>query len=77
VIVFGQIRGQNRYIRDLRILKGIISIAREMGLEVIAEGVETQAQVDYLKSHECFLVQGYYFNPPLRKEELLSILASQ
>lgn len=62
---------------NLPILKGIISIVREMGLEVIAEGVETKSQVDYLKTHGCNLMQGYYFNPSLEKNKFMHIFEHQ
>jgi diguanylate cyclase (GGDEF)-like protein/PAS domain S-box-containing protein len=60
---------------ELPILKGIITIAQDMGMEVIAEGVENEAQLNYLKKQGCFLVQGYYLHPPLDQEELLGVLA--
>lgn len=56
---------------QLPILTGIISIATGMGLDVIAEGVETKTQLEYLKSHGCTRVQGYYYNPSLKVDELM------
>ena len=61
----------------LPILKGIISIANGMGLDVIAEGVENETQLDYLISHGCHLVQGYYFNPSFSEQELLRKVLKQ
>ena len=61
----------------LPILKGIISIAHEMGLDVIAEGVETQAQVDYLQDQGCNLMQGYYFYKPVSLSELIETIEAQ
>ena len=61
----------------LPILKGIISIANGMGLDVIAEGVENETQLNYLKSHGCHLVQGYYFNPSFSEQELLRKVLKQ
>jgi EAL domain-containing protein (putative c-di-GMP-specific phosphodiesterase class I) len=61
----------------LPILKGIISIANGMGLDVIAEGVENETQLNYLKSHGCHLVQGYYFNPSFSEQELLRNVLKQ
>ncbi|NEX60508.1 sensor domain-containing protein [Noviherbaspirillum galbum] len=47
----------------------IISMAQALGLEVVAEGVESQAQLDYLRSHGCGIAQGYYFTQPLSEEQ--------
>lgn len=51
--------------RDAAICRGIINLARELGLEVIAEGVETEAQLKLLKSWGCGIFQGYYFSRPM------------
>jgi diguanylate cyclase (GGDEF)-like protein len=62
---------------QLPILAGIISIATELGLDVIAEGVENETQLNYLKSHGCHLIQGRYFQFSLSEEVLLRILTDQ
>ena len=57
------------------ILRAIILLARQLGMEVIAEGVETKEQLELLRSMQCDLVQGYYFSRPLDQaaaEKLLS-----
>jgi diguanylate cyclase (GGDEF)-like protein/PAS domain S-box-containing protein len=46
------------------ILSSILSMATAMGLDVIAEGVETRQQLDFLMDHGCRYVQGYYFDRP-------------
>ncbi|WP_050181020.1 sensor domain-containing phosphodiesterase [Domibacillus robiginosus] len=46
----------------------IITLARNLNLDVIAEGVETKEQVDYLNTMNCYLMQGYFFNKPLTAE---------
>lgn len=47
------------------IIKAIIAMASSLKLEVIAEGVETKRQIDFLQSEKCKDVQGYYFSKPL------------
>ena len=47
------------------IVQTIIGMARNLGLEVIAEGVETQAQQEFLALHGCTMFQGYFFSKPI------------
>lgn len=49
--------------------KYVIAMAKEMGLECIAEGVETQSQVNVLRENHCELAQGFFFDRPLPVEE--------
>lgn len=49
--------------------KYVVAMAKEMGLECIAEGVETEAQVEVLKKNGCDLAQGFFFDRPLPLEE--------
>lgn len=52
------------------LVKAILSIAREFGMTAVAEGIETQAQLDLLSSFGCTRAQGYVFSKPLSAEEL-------
>ena len=47
----------------------ILNIAKELELKIIAEGVETKEQRDYLLERKCDIIQGYYYSKPLCKEE--------
>lgn len=55
---------------DMDITAAIIAMAQKMGLRVVAEGVESAEQVEFLKNNTCYLVQGYYFSMPLAEQEL-------
>ncbi|MCQ2522089.1 MAG: GGDEF domain-containing phosphodiesterase [Lachnospiraceae bacterium] len=52
-----------------KILEHIIVMSREMGADVIAEGVEERTQLDTLKKLNCVKIQGYFFDKPLAKSE--------
>ncbi len=56
------------------IIRTILNLARTLGLDVIAEGTETAAQVDYLDGLDCRFGQGYFFSRPLPPDELLAVL---
>jgi len=55
---------------DMDIVAAIIAMAQKMQLRVVAEGVESEAQAEFLKQNACYLVQGYYFSMPLAEQEL-------
>ncbi len=59
---------------DEVIIRAVIAMAKNLNLDVIAEGVETQYQLNFLKSHDCCDVQGYYFSKPLSSLELAEYL---
>jgi len=50
---------------DAAITQIIINLAKQLNLDVIAEGVETLPQLDFLRENGCHVVQGYHFSPPL------------
>ncbi|MGH8809060.1 MAG: putative bifunctional diguanylate cyclase/phosphodiesterase, partial [Noviherbaspirillum sp.] len=59
---------------DAAIVASIISLSHSLKLHVIAEGVETQEQLAYLRAHGCDEMQGYYFSKPVPAEEFEQIL---
>lgn len=61
---------------DTRIVHAIIQLGRSLKLEVIAEGVETQAQMEFLIEDECLLGQGYFFSKPIPPKDLLELARS-
>jgi len=54
---------------DASIVKAVVVIAKSLGLKVVAEGVETQAQLAFLSKLECDEYQGYYFSEPVPAAE--------
>lgn len=61
---------------DLSLVATIISMGRTLGVQVIAEGVETEKQLKYLRSMGCDAIQGFYFCPPLPKSEFEQYVCS-
>jgi len=59
---------------DQVIVSATIRMAKELGLTVIAEGVETESQVQILKSFGCDIVQGFFYSKPLSKETIEKLL---
>jgi diguanylate cyclase (GGDEF)-like protein/PAS domain S-box-containing protein len=59
---------------DAAITTTVLAMARSLGLNVVAEGVETQAQLDFLRQHRCDEIQGYWLSPPLEADECLSFI---
>jgi diguanylate cyclase (GGDEF)-like protein len=57
-----------------QIVETIILMAHNLGIGVVAEGVETKEQLDLLQGFGCDLIQGYYYSPPLPLEKLVGYL---
>ena len=57
------------------ITRAIISLAHSMNLSVLAEGVETEEQLELLRQQECDQVQGHVFGRPMPGEEFVELLA--
>ena len=55
--------------KALYILRDMVRMTRDLGMKVIAEGVEDDVQLDYLKEMNCDYVQGYVFDKPLPESE--------
>lgn len=62
--------------KDLTILSNIIHLAREINLDIVAEGVELQNQIDILNELGVNVIQGYFFDKPLPKDEITERLRS-
>ena len=76
----GQLKIDRSFIRDISsntddaiIVETIIAMAKHLGLEVVAEGVETREQLEFLAEKNCEIYQGYYFSKPLPASEFLQL----
>jgi EAL domain-containing protein (putative c-di-GMP-specific phosphodiesterase class I) len=79
----GKLKIDRSFIRDVEtspdaavIATAVISLAKTLNLKVIAEGVETEGQLAFLRSHDCDEMQGYYFSRPLLGEDIPELLRS-
>ena len=61
---------------DAAITKLVIDLAHSLNRKVIAEGVETEAQLKFLQNHHCDEMQGYFFSKPVSAIEMTQMLAS-
>lgn len=61
---------------NLGLVPAIMCIARTMGMNVIAEGIETTQQLDQLRNLDCHFSQGYLFSRPLEAQKVVELIAS-
>ena len=62
---------------DATIVRSTVDLGRNLGLEVVAEGVETQSAWDALRAQGCTLAQGYLISRPVPADDLLELLADR
>src|ERR1700730_7895000 len=62
---------------DAAITTAVISMAKSLNLKVIAEGVEDEAQMSFLRAHQCDEIQGYYFSKPLAVDKVAEKLRGE
>ncbi|MEI8169678.1 MAG: EAL domain-containing protein [Rhodoferax sp.] len=59
------------------VVMAIISIAKGLGLNLVAEGVETTAQENYLKNSGCKIMQGYFYHKPMQQSKFIDLIQNQ
>ncbi len=57
------------------IVRAILALANGLAMETVAEGVETEAQLEFLKQHQCGIFQGFLFSRPVPPEDFMKLLA--
>lgn len=72
---FGQ--GLNSSEKAITIVKHVIALAKDLGMVVVAEGVEYQEEVTFLKQQKCNQIQGYYYSKPVPADQILKLLEEQ
>ena len=76
------IKIDRKFIRDdselgRKLLNSIIKLGNELGIELIAEGVEKEEELEYLKKKGCYIIQGKYYSKPLNYEEYIELLKNE
>jgi len=71
--IFGMLENHS----DFQIITSTITMVKSLGLMVVAEGVETQAQLRSLTENDCDIIQGYYYSKPIPEKDLFVMLDEQ
>jgi diguanylate cyclase (GGDEF)-like protein len=71
--IFGMLENHS----DYQIITSTIAMVKNLGLTVIAEGVETKAQLLSLTENDCDIIQGYYYSKPIPEKELFEFIDKQ
>ena len=71
------IRGVTSITDDRQVAEAIIAMGRSLSLTIVAQGVETREQADFLRDHACDEFQGFYFNAPVPPDEFARVLKAQ
>ena len=61
-------------VQGAKIIDSIINMAHTINMKVVAEGVETQEQLDYLQQNNCDIIQGYIFSQPITAQKAFELL---
>jgi EAL domain-containing protein (putative c-di-GMP-specific phosphodiesterase class I) len=59
------------------IARAVIAMGLELGIEVVAEGIETEAQYEFLQANRCRLFQGYLFSAPVPPQKFQRLLEEE
>jgi len=70
----GFLRGEDKMGRGNVIISSVVNMTKELGFDIIAEGVETKEQADMLTGMGCNVIQGYFYAKPMPEEEFVKLL---
>lgn len=59
---------------DVAIAKAIFSLAHSLNMKVLAEGIENEVQLEFMRRHDCDEIQGFFFSKPIKSEEMTTLL---
>ncbi|MFK7914276.1 MAG: EAL domain-containing protein [Pseudomonadales bacterium] len=62
---------------DMAITAAVIAMAHRLNMDVVAEGVETQGQLDFLANNDCEYAQGYLFSKPVTDQDIIQLIRSE
>ncbi len=62
--------------KNVVIIENVIRMAKGLNMQVVAEGIETTAQANFLREHNCDLAQGFYFAKPMEIDDFVELLSS-
>lgn len=71
------IRGTALASKNTRIASAIIDMGHSLGQKIVAEGVETEDQLMFLKNQGCDIIQGYFFSPPVKPDKMTLLLRNE
>ena len=63
------VEGEDEKSPTALMFRHVVSLAQDLGLEIVVEGVETMKQIELLRENNCTIAQGFYFDKPLPKDE--------
>ena len=66
---FVPVEGEDEKSPTALMFRHVVSLAQDLGLEIVVEGVETMKQIELLRENNCTIAQGFYFDKPLPKDE--------
>lgn len=62
--------------KHIKLIKGVIALAKSLGIEIIAEGIETEDQLNTVLRCGCNKIQGFYISKPVNEEDALAFIGS-
>ena len=68
---------ENHVAKDEVMLRGMVSMLSGIGVEVVAEGVETKEQATFVRDLNCDVIQGYYYDRPMPADEFVKRLKTR